>query len=67
MISLSMPASDPATISEAAQKFVGSLKKTLQFVAIHVPGGIGVEPILYLFGPNAISLANESIDLSMNF
>jgi hydroxymethylpyrimidine/phosphomethylpyrimidine kinase len=65
LISLSMPASDPAAISEAAQKFAGSLKKTLQFVAIHVPGGIGVEPILYIFGPNAIGLANESIDLSM--
>ena len=65
MISLSMPATDPDSISEAAEKFTASLKKTLQFVAIHVPGGIGVEPILYLFGPNATGLANESISLSM--
>jgi predicted fused transcriptional regulator/phosphomethylpyrimidine kinase len=64
MISLSMPATDHDTISEAAQKFVRSLKKSLQYVAIHVPGGIGVEPILYLFGPNAVSLAQVSISLS---
>jgi predicted fused transcriptional regulator/phosphomethylpyrimidine kinase/predicted transcriptional regulator len=65
MISLSMPASDPDAISNAAQKIAGGLKKTLQFVAIHVPGGFGVEPILYLFGPSAMGLATESIALSM--
>ena len=65
MIRLSMPASNHEAISNAAQKFIKGLKKTLQFVAIHVPGGIGVEPILYLFGPSAMALANESIALSM--
>jgi len=65
LISLSIPASDPEAISNAAQKFIKGLKRTLQFVAIHVPGGIGIEPILYLFGKSAMGLANESIALSM--
>ncbi|MHA2209730.1 MAG: thiamine-phosphate synthase family protein [Candidatus Thorarchaeota archaeon] len=64
MIGLSIPATDHVSISEAAQKFAGRAKKTLQFVAIHVPGGIGVEPILYLFGPSAVALANVSISLN---
>ncbi|MFX1483192.1 MAG: thiamine-phosphate synthase family protein [Promethearchaeota archaeon] len=33
------------------------------FPAIHVPGGIGVEPILYLFGPSAIELSRLSLEL----
>lgn len=32
--------------------------------AIHVPGGIGVEPILYLFGNSATELSNACIRLS---
>ena len=31
---------------------------------IHVPGGIGVEPILYLFGKSAKKLAELGIDIS---
>ena len=34
------------------------------FPAIHVPGGFGVEPILYLLGPNAHELSERSIRLS---
>ncbi|MGD9381303.1 MAG: thiamine-phosphate synthase family protein [Candidatus Thorarchaeota archaeon] len=65
MIGLSTPATDHVSISEAAQNSTGRVKKTLNYVAIHVPGGIGVEPILYLFGPSAVGLANASISLSM--
>ncbi|MFX1561290.1 MAG: thiamine-phosphate synthase family protein [Promethearchaeota archaeon] len=32
--------------------------------AIHVPGGFGVEPILYLFGPDAKELSKRTIRLS---
>ncbi|MFW9967848.1 MAG: thiamine-phosphate synthase family protein [Candidatus Thorarchaeota archaeon] len=64
MIILPMPSTDPDVISEEAQKLVGSMREFLRFVAIHVPGGIGVEPILYLFGPNAVALADASISLS---
>ena len=34
------------------------------YPAIHVPGGIGVEPILYLFGPNAQELSVRCVNLS---
>ncbi|MFW9807867.1 MAG: thiamine-phosphate synthase family protein [Candidatus Thorarchaeota archaeon] len=34
------------------------------YPAIHVPGGIGVEPILYLFGPSAKELSERSLKLS---
>ncbi|MFW9974861.1 MAG: thiamine-phosphate synthase family protein [Candidatus Thorarchaeota archaeon] len=54
-----------------ASKIVTSLKKTNQmpakrtaFPAIHIPGGIGVEPILYLFGPNAKELCKKSLQIS---
>jgi predicted fused transcriptional regulator/phosphomethylpyrimidine kinase/predicted transcriptional regulator len=64
LIALSTPATDHVSISEATRKFVGRSKKTQQYVAIHVPGGIGVEPILYLFGPSAVGLVNVLISLS---
>jgi len=34
------------------------------YPAIHIPGGIGVEPILYLFGPNARELSARCVNLS---
>lgn len=52
----------------SASKIVESLKTTNQipskkttFPAIHIPGGIGIEPILYLFGPSAKELAKRSL------
>ncbi len=55
----------------SAIKIAMSLKKTGQkpsprtaFPAIHVPGGFGIEPILYLFGPTAKELSERSIRLS---
>ena len=54
-----------------ASKIVDSLKATDQvlgsrtsFLALHVPGGYGVEPILYLFGPSAKELSERSLRLS---
>jgi len=38
--------------------------KRTAYPAIHVPGGIGVEPILYLFGPNARNLSERCVNLS---
>lgn len=55
----------------AASMIIRFLKSTDQvpgrrtvYPAIHVPGGIGVEPILYLFGPNARELSERSLKLS---
>jgi predicted fused transcriptional regulator/phosphomethylpyrimidine kinase/predicted transcriptional regulator len=55
----------------SASKIIMSLKKTNKipgqrtaFPAIHIPGGIGVEPILYLFGPSAKELGERSLRIS---
>ena len=64
LITLQKPATDHGAISDAAQKYADDMDKSLTSVALHVPGGIGVEPILYLFGPSAVSLAKSSISLS---
>ena len=55
----------------SSSKIVKSLKTTSQlpgprtsYPAIHIPGGFGVEPILYLFGPSAKELGERSIRLS---
>jgi predicted fused transcriptional regulator/phosphomethylpyrimidine kinase/predicted transcriptional regulator len=52
-------------------KIIRSLKSMIQlpgsrtlYPAIHVPGGFGVEPILYLFGPDAKELGERSVRLS---
>ena len=54
-----------------ASKIIDSLRATDQvpgsrtsFLALHVPGGYGVEPILYLFGPSARELSERSLRLS---
>ncbi|MGY5873025.1 MAG: thiamine-phosphate synthase family protein [Candidatus Thorarchaeota archaeon] len=60
------------TDSESTSKKIIKALKTLQkipgprtvFPAIHVPGGFGVEPILYLFGPNAKDLSIKCVSFS---
>ncbi len=62
------------TVSEpegVASRIIRSLKSTDRipgrktvYPAIHVPGGMGVEPILYLFGPSASELSGRSLKLS---
>ena len=54
-----------------ASKIAKSLSKTnhlpgphTSFPAIHIPGGYGIEAILYLFGPSAVELAQRSVRLS---
>jgi predicted fused transcriptional regulator/phosphomethylpyrimidine kinase/predicted transcriptional regulator len=55
----------------SASKIVKALKTTKQlpgprtcYPAIHIPGGFGIEPILYLLGPSAKELSERSIRLS---
>ncbi len=59
---------EPESISS---KIIVSLKKTNQipkqrtaYPAIHIPGGIGIEPIIYLFGPSAKELCEKSLRIS---
>ncbi len=58
---------DPESV---ASEIIKSLKtiselpgKRTVYPAVHVPGGIGVEPILYLFGPSAKELSAHSLSL----
>ena len=59
------PATDAHAITESANEAVRkqAVMKSL-LPAIHVPGGIGVEPILYLFGPSATELGKDCIKIS---
>lgn len=64
VVSIAEPESD-------ATRIIRSLKSIKQlpgsrtiFPAIHVPGGFGVEPILYLFGPSAKEVSERSLRLS---
>jgi predicted fused transcriptional regulator/phosphomethylpyrimidine kinase/predicted transcriptional regulator len=63
-------ASIKVSASEAVKIFDGLLLvkkrpgKTVRFPAIHVPGGFGVEPILYLFGPTASELSEQCVNIS---
>jgi predicted fused transcriptional regulator/phosphomethylpyrimidine kinase len=63
VLRLKSPAVDTKRISNAATRLVKVQKRVPRLPALHVPGGIGVEPILYLFGKDAISLANHCVDL----
>ncbi|MDF1539007.1 MAG: thiamine-phosphate synthase family protein [Candidatus Thorarchaeota archaeon] len=62
IISLNRSESNPRDIANAAKlkKMKPSSRKLL---GIHVPGGIGVEPILYIFGPRATGLAEEAEEI----
>ncbi|MHA1928230.1 MAG: thiamine-phosphate synthase family protein [Candidatus Thorarchaeota archaeon] len=55
--------SDVTSIADSFQSYGIKTRKGKLF-GIHVPGGIGVEPILYLFGINAKELAKLSITIS---
>ncbi|MFW9800947.1 MAG: thiamine-phosphate synthase family protein [Candidatus Thorarchaeota archaeon] len=62
-IRLDEPASNPDEISDAAGKATQGLDSDSSTIGIHVPGGVGIEPILYLFGPSATSLSKTCISI----
>ncbi len=59
---------DPESTAKKIIKALKSVEKIpgtrTTYPAIHIPGGIGVEPILYLFGPNARELSVRCVNLS---
>jgi predicted fused transcriptional regulator/phosphomethylpyrimidine kinase len=55
LISLTSSTSEPSEI--AGKAFNDSVRKPRGFLGIHVPGGIGLEPILYIFGTSAVDLS----------
>jgi predicted fused transcriptional regulator/phosphomethylpyrimidine kinase/predicted transcriptional regulator len=60
----SSPASNVEEIIKLGKESVGKQRSKMKFLALHVPGGIGVEPILYIFGSNAVSLSKLCIKIS---
>ncbi|MFQ5833523.1 MAG: thiamine-phosphate synthase family protein [Candidatus Thorarchaeota archaeon] len=65
-IRLDEPASNPEEISNAARDAATSLDPESSTIGIHVPGGVGIEPILYLFGPSATSITKTCISIGEN-
>ncbi len=55
---LSCSESDPNEIARSAMR--GQPKRVSGILGIHVPGGVGVEPILYIFGKSAQELGTLS-------
>jgi len=64
IIRLKEPTSNPDEISEGADRAAKRIGSDVSTVAVHVQGGVGIEPILYLFGQSAPSLASTCISLS---
>ncbi len=64
VVTLQDPEITSAKIIKALQSEEEIPGKRTTYPAIHVPGGIGVEPILYLFGPNARELSVRCVNLS---
>ncbi len=62
-IRLDEPASNPDEISNAAGATAESVDSESLTIGIHVPGGVGIEPILYLFGPSAASISKTCISI----
>ncbi len=62
ILELDNPAVEVEEIADAAKSKLQK-KKAANLISIHVPGGIGVEPILYLFGEDANSLTQLSIKM----
>ena len=58
------PASNVEEIISLIKQAIGKQKSKVKYPAIHVPGGIGVEPILYIFGEGAIFLSKVCLKIS---
>ncbi|MFW9787015.1 MAG: thiamine-phosphate synthase family protein [Candidatus Thorarchaeota archaeon] len=64
ILSMKNPESSAAKIIESLESTTKLPGSRSSFPAIHVPGGYGVEPILYLFGPSSVELSMRSLRLS---
>lgn len=62
IISLNDSESNPNNIANAVKQ-TRTRVRSRELIAIHVPGGIGVEPILYIFGPRASGLSEKAEEI----
>jgi predicted fused transcriptional regulator/phosphomethylpyrimidine kinase/predicted transcriptional regulator len=63
VVSVKVSASEAVEIFDSLLLIKKKPGKTVRFPAIHVPGGFGVEPILYLFGPTATELSEQCMNI----
>jgi predicted fused transcriptional regulator/phosphomethylpyrimidine kinase/predicted transcriptional regulator len=64
VISMKDPESTASRIIESLKSIDQLPGRRTSYPAIHIPGGFGVEPILYLFGPSAKELSGQSVRIS---
>jgi predicted fused transcriptional regulator/phosphomethylpyrimidine kinase/predicted transcriptional regulator len=64
VVSIKEPESSASKIVRSLMTIRQLPGKRTVYPAIHVPGGYGVEPILYLFGPSAKEVSERSLRLS---
>ncbi|MHA2026100.1 MAG: thiamine-phosphate synthase family protein [Candidatus Thorarchaeota archaeon] len=64
VVSIGEPESSATRIVESLSTVTQLPGKRTVYPAIHVPGGYGVEPILYLFGPSAKEVSERCLRLS---
>ena len=64
IISLSTSSSDAQNIVQHANTAMRSRKLKAGPKGLHVPGGFGIEPILYLFGHSATELSRLALAIS---
>jgi len=62
--SLADSESEASRISDSLRTIKKRVGKSVRYPAIHVPGGFGVEPILYLFGVTATELSQQCLKIS---
>jgi predicted fused transcriptional regulator/phosphomethylpyrimidine kinase/predicted transcriptional regulator len=64
VISIAYSESDASKIVDSLRSMTKRASKAFRYPAIHVQGGFGVEPILYLFGETATQLSHSCLKIS---
>ena len=64
IITLAKPAREAAQIAQMATALLPKKQRRTRLYAIRVPGGLGVEPVLYLFGVSAMELATKAVEIA---
>jgi len=64
VITLAEPAREAAQIAQMATALLPKKQRRTRLYAIRVPGGLGVEPVLYLFGLSAMELATKAVEIA---
>ncbi|MHA1654051.1 MAG: thiamine-phosphate synthase family protein [Candidatus Thorarchaeota archaeon] len=64
VITLAESAREAARIAQMATALLPKKQRRTQLYGIRVPGGLGVEPVLYLFGLSAVELATKSVEIA---